>query len=246
MTRFKAVVAYNGSQYHGWQTQQKGNSIQEQIELVLKTIQKEDCEISASGRTDAKVHALGQVFHFDSHINMEGNAYVKAMNALLPKDIRMQSVIAVHDDFHARFDACSKRYDYYLSSDANNPFIQNFMGIEKKVLDVKAMQACAKVFIGTHDFTTFTSTKIHPEKSRIKTITRAEVIEEGNVLHFILEGDGFLRYMVRMLVATIIEVGKHTITKQEVADMLAQKDKHLCRFKADPQGLYLVSVKYEN
>ena len=246
MTRFKVVVAYDGSQYHGWQTQRKGHSIQEQIELVLKTILKSDCEVFASGRTDAKVHALGQVFHFDSSIAMEANAYVKAMNALLPKDIRIQSVEEVEENFHARFDAISKRYDYYLSSDANNPFIQNFMGIEKKQLDVEAMQKCASVFLGTHDFTTFTSTKIHPEKSRVKTITRAEILQEGNVLHFILEGDGFLRYMVRMIVATLIEVGKHTLNAQEVATMITQKDKHLCRFKADPQGLYLVSVKYNN
>ncbi len=244
MTRFKAVVAYDGTHYHGWQTQQKGHSVQEQIELVLKTIQKTNYEITASGRTDAKVHAMGQVFHFDSCIAMDGDAYVKAMNALLPKDIRIQSVEAVADAFHARFDAISKRYDYFLSNDTNNPFIQNYMGLEKKELDVSCMQECALLFLGTHDFTTFTSTKINPNKSRIKTITRAEIIEEKNVLHFILEGDGFLRYMVRMIVATLIEVGKHNITKAEVEEMIAQQDKHLCRFKASPQGLYLVSVKY--
>lgn len=244
MTRYKVTLSYNGANYHGWQTQHLGNSVEEQIEMVLSTIHTKPCEIHASGRTDAKVHALGQVFHFDSDLNMDGNAYRSAMNALLPKDIRILKVEAVDETFHARFHAVSKRYDYYLSSDISNPFLYDFMGMESKILDISKMRECANIFLGTHDFTTFTSSRIDPRKSRIKTITRMEIVEEGSTTHFILEGNGFLRYMVRMLVQTMIEVGKHKISVAEVKAMLEGKDKHLCKYKAQPQGLYLVSVRY--
>lgn len=245
MTRFKVTLSYNGASYHGWQTQHKNNSIEEQIETVLSTIQAFPCEIHASGRTDAKVHALGQVFHFDSHIDMDGNAYLKAMNSLLPKDIRILKVEAVDKDFHARFDATGKRYDYYLSNDTSNPFLFDFMGLESKPLNIEIMRECAHIFVGTHDFTTFTSNKIDSRKSRIKTIYEIAILQEGSSVHFILKGNGFLRYMVRMIVQTIIEVGKGKIEISEVQQMLDKKDKHLCHYKAAPQGLYLVSVDYD-
>lgn len=245
MIRYKVTVSYNGANYHGWQTQQQGNSVQEQIEQVLETIQRTKTEICASGRTDAKVHAMGQVFHFDSIVDMDERAYVRGLNGLLPKDIRVIKVERVEDDFHARFHAISKRYDYYLTSDVNNPFVNDFMGKESTKLDIEYMRECAKVFIGEHDFTTFTSSKIDPRKSRIKTISRLDILEEGNVTHFIFEGNGFLRYMVRMLVQTLIEAGKHRISLEDVKIMLEGKNKHLCRFKAQPQGLYLVEVKYK-
>ncbi len=246
MMRYKVIVAYDGSSYHGWQTQQKGNSVQEQIEQALSTIQKQKVEIHASGRTDAKVHALGQVFHFDSMIEMDANAYMRGLNGLLPKDIRVKQVELVNDDFHARFHAISKRYDYFLTTDVNNPFLHHYMGKESRTLDFDRMQACAEIFLGTHDFTTFTSAKIDARKSRVKTITRCEVQKEQDRYHFILEGNGFLRYMVRMIVQTIIEVGKQELTVEDVKKMLESKDKHLCRYKADASGLYLISVKYEN
>lgn len=245
MSRFKVTLSYNGSKYHGWQTQLKGNSIQEQVENVLASIQCEPCEVVASGRTDAKVHAIGQVFHFDSKLSMDAQSYQRAMNALLPKDIRIKKVELVNDEFHARFDAISKRYDYYLSSDMNNPFNHEFVGKESKQLDLDLMQQCAQLFVGTHDFTTFTSNRIHPQKSRVKTIITLNVDRYEDGVHFIFEGSGFLRYMVRMLVQTIIEVGKHTLTVEEVKMMLEAKSKHLCRFKAQPEGLYLVEVKYK-
>lgn len=244
MIRYKVVVAYDGSAYHGWQTQHKGNSVQEQIEDALSAIQKDKIEIHASGRTDAKVHALGQVFHFDSFNDMDAQAYMRGLNGLLPKDIRVKHIESVDDTFHARFYATSKRYDYYLTNDVNNPFLLHYMGKENKVLDVEYMQQCARLFLGTHDFTTFTSAKIDARKSRVKTITRCEVQKEGNHYHFILEGNGFLRYMVRMIVQTIIETGKKELSLDEVKLMLESKDKHLCRYKADASGLYLVSVTY--
>lgn len=245
LMRYKVVVSYNGAKYCGWQTQHRGDSVQEAIETILSAMHREAIEIVASGRTDAKVHAMGQVFHFDSNLNMSCKAVKTALNSQIPKDIRIIDVEIVEDDFHARFHAISKRYDYYLTNEMENPFVDDFMAKYYGQLNLEDMKECAKIFLGEHDFTSFTSAKIDPRKSRVKTITRFDVVEEGNVVHFILEGNGFLRYMVRMLVQTVIEVGKGKITTLDAKKMLEGKDKHLCRFKAPAQGLYLVKVDYE-
>lgn len=244
MSRFKAIVSYDGSQYGGWQKQPNTASIQEEIEQVLEQIYGEYTGVTASGRTDALVHAVGQVFHFDANNEMKAQHWLKAMNALLPKDIRIQAVEEVSQDFHARFHALSKRYDYLITNDIDNPFLERYMAKDYKPLDVEYMQECAMVFIGTHDFTSFTSNKIDPRKPRVKTIENLRVMQEGQHVRMIFEGTGFLRYMVRMMAQTLIEAGKHRITKADVQIMLDGKSKHMCRFKAPAQGLYLVHVKY--
>lgn len=245
MQRYKVTLAYNGAAYHGWQTQRKGRSVQEEVEIVLTTIHKEEIEVVASGRTDSKVHAMGQVMHFDSSIDMDVQGIQKAMNALLPTSIRVRQVEKVDANFHARFDATSKRYEYYLSKEPHNPFVQDFMGKVDRALAITAMQEAATVFVGEHDFTSFTSSKIDERKSRTKTIFTCTVEEDAKSYHFVLEGTGFLRYMVRMIVQTLIEVGKGNLTVEEVKTMLYAKCKHACKYKADPQGLYLVEVHYE-
>lgn len=243
--RFKVTVSYDGSGYSGWQRQTNAQSIQSEIEDALQQILKQSVEVTASGRTDAQVHAIAQVFHFDSDAAIDVEHWKRALNSLLPKDIRIQKVEIVEDDFHARFSAVSKRYDYLVTTQKENPFLQNYMGMERFALDVPYMQECASVFLGTHDFTSFTSAKIDPRKPRVKTITCLEVQQEDTCIRMIFEGNGFLRYMVRMLAQTLIEAGKHRVTKEQIEAMLEGKNKHACRYKAEPQGLYLVHVKYE-
>lgn len=244
MARYKAIVSYDGSGYGGWQKQLNSNSVQEEIEQALGRMHKKTMEIVASGRTDAGVHAIAQVFHFDSDVSMQDGHWERALNSMLPKDIRIQSVIQVADDFHARFDAVGKRYDYLISEEVLNPFLEKYMAKEAQSLDVAYMQECAKVFLGTHDFTSFTSNKIDPRKPRVKTITRLEVKKEENYVRLIFEGNSFLRYMVRMMAQTLLEAGKHRLKKEDIIRMLEAKDKHACRYKAVPQGLYLVKVEY--
>ncbi len=242
--RYKVVVAYQGSSYQGWQTQHQNNSVQEEIEAVLTTIHKCKIEIVASGRTDTKVHAKGQVFHFDSILDISEQGIKNALNALLSKQIRIQSVQRVSDDFHARFQVASKRYDYFVTSDVDNPFVVDFMCRESYELDVELMKESAALLLGTHDFTSFTSSRIDDRKSRVKTITRLDLSRHNDVVHMVFEGSGFLRYMVRMIAQTLIEVGKHKLIKQDVKNMLEAKSKHACKYKAEPNGLYLVSVTY--
>ena len=241
----KCVVSYDGTNYKGWQVQPGLITVQKVIQDVLAKMHSGNhVEIAASGRTDAQVHALGQVFHFETNIQLPCDQWKYKLNCMLPKDVRIQDVSIEKDDFHARFSCVSKRYDYYISLNENNPFVRNYMSIEKRPLDIKQMELAAKVFEGTHDYTSFSSGKIHEEKSRIRTITEVSVHKYDEHIQLIFKGDGFLRYQVRMMAQNIIEVGLHHIEVEDVRRMLEAKDKHVCRYKADPCGLYLVEVNY--
>ncbi|MEF9962488.1 MAG: tRNA pseudouridine(38-40) synthase TruA [Erysipelotrichaceae bacterium] len=243
--RYKAIVAYDGSNYCGWQTQKRGDSIEETIEKALSTMHKCQINIVGAGRTDGGVHAYGQVFHFDSDKVIDSEHYTRGLNSLLPRDIRIQSVDQVSDDFHARFSSTAKQYDYLISKETKNPMLQKYMKLDWAELDVEAMCQCAEVFVGTHDFTSFTSNKIDPRKSRIRTIDKIEIIKEKDYLRLIFIGNGFLRYMVRMITQVLIEAGKHTLSKDDLIYMLEAKDKDINRYKAESHGLYLMKVFYE-
>lgn len=241
---YKCTVSYDGSNYAGWQKQINALGIQEIIEKALTKINKSKIEIAASGRTDAKVHALGQVFHFDSVVNMPCDNYKNAINALLPHDIRIIKVEKESDDFHARFSAKSKRYDYVCSFDKDNPFLYKYVEFVPKSLDIKLMKEASKFLLGTHDFTSFSSSHIDERKPRIKTITDIEFRMEENGFRIVFKGTGFLRYQIRMMVATLLEVGKHKISCETVKEILDKKDKMACRYNANAAGLYLVEVVY--
>lgn len=243
--RYKAIVAYDGSNYNGWQKQNEVKSVQEEIERVLSKICNEEISIVASGRTDAGVHAYGQVFHFDCNLDMTSTKWIHAVNGYLPKDIRMQSVTHVSDDFHARFSAVGKKYEYLISTDVRNPFIQNYETLIFQDVDLEVMKECAQLFIGEHDFTSFCSSRIHPEKSRVKKIDTLDIVKRPNGYHFTYIGTGFLRYMIRMITQTLLEAGRGRITYEEIKDMLIHPDKDKCRYKANPNGLYLSKVIYE-
>ncbi len=242
----KCVVSYDGTNYKGWQVQPNANTIQKQIEETLYQIHHcTRVEAVASGRTDTHVHALGQVFHFITDLNLSEKDWKFKLNRLLPKDIRIREVTFETDDFHARFSCTSKRYDYLICTNGDDPFVRNYMYVEKRKLDLERMTQAAHVFEGCHDFTSFTSSKIHEEKSRVRTITECSVHEEENCIRMIFKGDGFLRYQVRMMAQTIIEVGLNHLEVNDVKEMLEATDKHVCRYKAEAKGLYLVEVNYD-
>ena len=243
--RMKATVAYDGYEYAGWQKQDNALGIQSVIEKALSTIHKEPVSITASGRTDAKVHAYGQVFHFEGIENMNGHQYVQALNTLLDPSIRIVDVVAVSDQFHARFSAIYKRYDYICTFDQDDPFAYRRKHRLFKPLNVENMKEGAQYLLGTHDFTSFCSSKIEPEKPKTKTITNISLIEEGKDLRMVFEGNGFLRYQVRMMAATLIEVGRGKIPPEKVKEILELKHKEACRYNAPAHALYLVEVGYE-
>lgn len=242
--KIRAVIAYDGSAYNGFQKQTNAQGIQDIIEKALEKIHKKPTPVTASGRTDAKVHALGQVIHFDKNDRISCRGYYEALNTLLPKDIRVILAEEVDDDFHARFSAKKKRYEYIYTLERNNPFTWRYKTPLKKKPDLEAMREAAKVFVGHHDFTSFTNAKIDPRKPRDKTISKIEILEEGPDIRLVYEADGFLRYQVRIMTACLLEAGYHRLTPEDLQTMMDAKDKEVCRHNAPAQGLYLVKVGY--
>lgn len=245
MKRFKCIVSYDGTNYIGWQSQTRNNSIQEKIEGVIKQISKEDVNIVASGRTDAKVHAYGQVFHFDTEFYLDANRWRLAMNGYLPKDIYIRTVEEVDENFHARYSVIEKQYDYLINLGEFDVCTVNYAYQCRYTLNVEKMKQAATYLVGTLDFTSFCANTIEMTPNQVRHIENIKFTMENDVLRISYIGKGFLRYMVRMLTATLIEVGRGRIEPHNVKEMLEARDKEACRVNAEPQGLYLIRVEYE-
>ncbi len=239
--RYKATVVYDGTNYGGWQKQKNARSVQQEIEDAFLKIAQQPVKITASGRTDGKVHALGQVFHFDSDKNID---FRRAVNSQLPEDIYIRNVEEVNDDFHARYSAKWKHYDYLLIEKEYNPLMRNYAGFSREELDLDLARKAGEVFLGTHDFTSFNATGKDEIEDQIRTIYKIDVCREANLVRFSFYGDGFLRYMVRMLTASLIEAGLGKTDPAELNAWLEARDKTAVSLNSKPQGLYLMEVGY--
>lgn len=240
----KVTVMYDGSAFYGWQKQPNLHSVQEEIEKAISKIVKEEIVIHGSGRTDAGVHALGQVFHFETDLDMPAHAWKIAINNFTSDAIVIKDADIVSDDFHARFSAKGKLYEYKLNMGEYNPFERQLVYQFGKQLDLEKMREAMQVFIGTHDFTTYNNTRLDFNQHQVRTIYSFDLIQEGDLLTFRIHGNGFLRYMVRMLVATIVACGQGKTTKEEIENNLKKKDKQASKYNIDSCGLYLVKVYY--
>ncbi|QIK69827.1 tRNA pseudouridine(38-40) synthase TruA [Erysipelothrix sp. HDW6C] len=243
--RYKSTVSYDGYAFSGWQRQTNARSIQHEIERALSKIHKEPIQIHGSGRTDAGVHALGQVFHFDSELPLKESNWILALNSLLGDDIVILSVQPVADDFNARLSAVDKTYEYRMNIGTYNPFERNYVYQYNHELDFDRMRAAMQVFIGTHDFTSFNSTPLDVIPYQIKVLTSFTVTQDQNKVIFRLNGNGFLRYMVRILVATVIKAGEGKITPLEIEEMLEKRSKVAVKYNVPTCGLYLMNVNYK-
>jgi tRNA pseudouridine38-40 synthase len=245
LKRVLCTVMYHGAHYSGWQVQDDKPSIQSTIQSVLSRMHHHPVKIAGSGRTDAGVHAFGQCFHFDTDLSLSEERWVVAINSQLPKDIRILDARFVHSKFHARYSVLSKRYDYLISKEESNPFsYQTHLSITKK-LNYHAMNQAISVLIGTHDFSSFCSNTKEEMPNQVRTLMHFECSDEGEQIRFILIGDGFLRYMVRMLVAVVLDVGLGKLQVKDVQDILDKKDKRAYSGIVDPCGLYLMEVHYK-
>lgn len=246
--RLKCTVAYDGSDFQGYQRQPVGRTVQNELEHAIGRIVKQAVVVHASGRTDTGVHAHGQVFHFDSSIVIPPERWVKAINKLLPPDIhiRLVEVVAVDDyAFHARFSAVGKEYRYRLKTlppHEYNPCERRYVTYIYHQLDIEVMKAACQIFLGTHDFRTFAANPVGHDC--VRTIDKIELHETADGLEFIFVGNGFLRYMVRSLVGTILEAGRHRLTLSEVHELLTACERKRCRWTAPAQGLTLWEVHY--
>jgi tRNA pseudouridine38-40 synthase len=246
MHRYKCIVSYDGTMFAGYQVQPGKRTVQSEMEKALRKMHKgEDTKVIASGRTDARVHATGQVIHFDSPYSFPAENWEKGINALLPQDIAILSVEKAASGFHARFDATGKEYRYIISlSKKRNPFRRNYSYHFPYPLDYKAIEKAVPFLLGTHDFTSFCSAKTEVV-DKVRTLKEIELTVEDDSLIFRFVGSGFLYNMVRILVGTLLEIGTGKKNPSELAEILQKRDRSLAGKTAPGQGLYLWEVYYD-
>lgn len=240
--RLFCVVSYDGTHFAGWQIQPNERSVEEEIEKVISKILNIKTKIYGSGRTDAHVHALGQTFHFDVNKEIDINKFRYSLNKLLPNDIHIISMNKVDDDFNARFNAKSKTYEYILNEGEYNPFERDFIYQFHRSLDINAIKEASELFIGKHCFAPFTA-KEKDDDNFIREIFSFNIFQENNKVHFVISGNGFMRYMVRNIVGTLIEIGLGKIDKSYIKNLLENTNLKT-QYRAKANGLYLVKVEY--
>lgn len=244
MKRWKATIAYDGSGFSGYQVQPGKRTVQSVLMEALRKMHKQDVNVTASGRTDANVHATGQVIHFDSPLQIPLDRWPVALNVLLPGDIRVLSVAEAAPDFHARYSVTSKTYRYkWRVSHVASPFTRNYVVLLQQKPDVESMRQAAAAFVGTHDFSSFCSANTSVV-NKVRTIYRIELEEHGDELHLVIEGSGFLYNMVRIIAGTLIEVGYGERAADELNGIIAARDRNKAGKTAPPHGLYLEQVNY--
>jgi len=244
----KLVLEYDGSRYDGWQRQgNTDNTIQGKIETVLQKWSGEEIEIHGSGRTDAGVHARGQVanFHIDSKVCSNAMSAMDYLNRYLPEDIRVLSVEEMPERFHSRLLATRKTYSYSVDmAPKKNVFERKYVWGLGETLDVEAMRAAAEYFLGEHDFKSFCSNK-KMKKSTVRTIESIHIEETGTKVMFSYTGNGFLYNMVRILTGTLVEVGQGKRKPEEMKVILQAQNRETAGMTAPPEGLFLESVEYD-
>jgi len=240
------VLAYDGTQYHGWQWQKNALTIQAIVEEKIRVLTREHVTVIASGRTDAGVHALHQVCHFFTHSDMDPESVRKGLNSLLPDDIFVRHAEQAPPDFHARYSVRSKTYEYrILNREQPDPFLRHYAWHVARTLDMAGMEACVSLLRGRHDFSSFKSSRSE-NLNPVRDMLRAEIhgSPEG-LIRFLFEADGFLRHMVRNAVGTVVEVGSGRISPDKFLNILEAKDRKKAGVKAPPQGLFLTMVRYD-
>lgn len=240
----KAIVAYDGTNYQGFQRQKNGVGVQQVLEKALTEVLKEPILIKAAGRTDAGVHALGQVISFTTSSRIPPENYRRALEPHLPPDIAVRESFYAPDDFHARFDAVDKTYQYkLLYSPLPDPTQRNTTWEFREKLDVDKMNEAAALLLGKHDFTSFKN-QGSQDTSPVRTLTEAHWVQDGDLFTFTITGDGFLYRMVRNIVGCLVRVGTGAWTKEDFARVLAARNRKQAGMAAPPQGLYLMHVSY--
>ena len=248
MRSIKLTLAYDGTAYAGWQVQQEEMTVQQVLEKAIKKITGEELRVIASGRTDAGVHALGQVVGFRTETHLPADVLQRALNAELPHDIAVLEAVEAPEDFHPIRDAVRKRYRYVIhDGPVRDVFRRRYCWQYHGRLDDAAMARAARALVGTHDFSSFETTGAE-RKDSIRTIYDVRVERgrggEGDLITIEVEADGFLYNMVRAIVGTLVEVGRGAQEEAWVAAVLAAADRRTAGPTAPPQGLFLVRVDY--
>jgi tRNA pseudouridine38-40 synthase len=246
MRKIRLDLEYDGTAYHGWQVQRDVATVQQELENVLRRILKERVRVVGAGRTDAGVHALGQVGHFQTEGTLDAQALLRGLNSLLPDDIVVNAVRETSSVFHARKSALLKRYEYWILNDpARSAFHHRFLWHVRGHLETRTMQRAADCLVGEHDFASFQASGGEPGKDTIRDLRLLEVTGLRNgLIRIAAEGTSFLRGMVRILVGTLVDVGAGRIPEQAVREVLLAKDRKAAGRTAPAKGLFLMWVRY--
>ena len=246
MRRLKATISYDGTNFAGYQVQPGKRTVQLELEKVLSVMHKgQPVKVIASGRTDARVHATGQVIHFDTPLAIPCDKYMKALNVQLPRDIRVLAVEEVASDFHARYSVSGKRYRYIWNCEAIMSPFRRFYTVETNGVkpDVEAMKVAAQAILGTHDFSCFCAANTSVI-DKVRTVSNLELTWYGEELHMTIEGNGFLYNMVRIIAGTLWEVGIGKRDPKNITLVIDSGDRGNAGKTAPAQGLYLEKVFY--
>lgn len=242
--RFKLTIEYVGTRYSGWQIQKNARTIQGEIDQATRTVTgRKDFELYGAGRTDAGVHALGQVAHLDVSTNLPPETLRRRLNDELPADINIRSAVVVPHRFHARHHAVGRRYVYQLAT-RRTAFAKPFVWWVKEPLDVGRMRDAARVFVGMHDFSSFAAADKDDDGSSLVLLERLEVAQSGALLVVAIEGSHFLWRMVRRIVGVLVEVGRGELEPALAASFLSERSDLPARLTAPASGLFLERVYY--
>lgn len=243
--RYKLIIEYDGTDFVGWQRQKSGLAVQEVLETALKTALRQEITLFGSGRTDAGVHALGQVAHFETDQELNLFKTRESLNALVrPHLISIHKVEKVSDDFHARFSAKERSYVYQILNTPYPPaLLKNKAWWVHSPINVNQMQKAANLLIGKHDFSTFRASECQA-KSPIKTINDIQFEKEGDLIKMHIKAKSFLHHQVRNIIGTLVLVGQKKWSIQDFQTAFEGKDRRLGGPTAPPEGLYFVSVQY--
>ncbi len=248
MPTFKLIIAYDGTKFSGWQFQPDRRTVQGAVQTAWEQITGEAVQVSATSRTDAGVHALGQVVGVNSTTHLTADQLYRAINAKLPEDVILVAIEEVAAGFHATYDAKGKRYRYRIHNERTRPlFDRNLVWYVPQPLDAEAMHRAGQALVGTHDFLSFQAAGSERE-STVRTITAIEVRrgsdDQASRVEIDVEGDGFLYNMVRIIAGSLVDVGSGRRDEKWLAEVLAERDRRAAGRTAPPQGLCLLHVYY--
>lgn len=245
MRNFQMILQYEGTRYQGWQKQESTeNTIQGKLEHILTKMVNQEVAVQGSGRTDAGVHAMGQVANFHCNTKMSEKEIMEYINTYLPEDIAVIALSEVNERFHARLNAKGKIYRYrVLNSEIPHIFDRRYVYQTEAVLDMERMQKAAEYLCGTHDFKAFTSNK-KGKKSTVRRIDEIKIEKAGDEIWFTFSGNGFLYHMVRILMGTLLEVGRGEKSPEMIPEILEGKNREAAGELVPAKGLTLLKVLY--
>ena len=246
MRNIKLTIEYDGKNFAGWQKQPSKITIQEEIEKAIESITGEKVELNASGRTDAGVHAIGQVANFKTNSQIEINKIPYAVNSKLPHSIVIKKAEEMPERFHARYNCKKKTYRYKIRNSEFPSALNRYREFHvPQKLDFENMKKAIKFFEGTHDFKGFKSSGGNAKKTTVRTLSRCEIIRENDLILIELTGDGFLYNMVRIIAGTLVDVGLGKIRVEDVQNIIETGNRSMAGRTLPPHGLYLVEVNYD-